>query len=42
MKTIENISSENYQFDVNDLSKGVYLVKVKGDNVYSTQKLILK
>ena len=32
----------NTNIDLSNLQKGIYLVKVIGDNVYSTEKLILK
>lgn len=41
VKSFENIPSENYQFDVNDLSNGVYLVKaIDSNNSSKTMKLI--
>ena len=41
VKSFENIPSENYQFDVNDLSNGVYLVKaIDNNNSSITMKLI--
>jgi glycosidase len=41
VKSFENIPSEEYQFDVNDLSNGVYLVKViDSNNSSKTMKLI--
>ena len=41
VKSFERISSENYQFDVNELTNGVYLVKAIDENNRSkTMKLI--
>ncbi len=41
VKTFENIASENYQFDVNDLSNGVYLIKaIDSNNSSKTMKLL--
>ena len=41
VKSFDNIPSENYQFDVNDLSNGVYLVKaIDNNNSSKTMKLI--
>ena len=41
VKSFENITSEEYQFDVNDLSSGVYLVKaIDSNNSSKTMKLI--
>ena len=41
VKSFENITSEEYQFDVNDLSNGVYLVKaIDSNNSSKTLKLI--
>ena len=41
VKSFENITSEEYQFDVNDLSSGVYLVKaIDSNNSSKTLKLI--
>jgi hypothetical protein len=41
VKSFDNIPSENYQFDVNDLSNGVYLVKaIDSNNISKTMKLI--
>ena len=41
VKSFESISSQNYQFDVNDLTNGVYLVKAIDENNRSkTMKLI--
>ncbi|WP_264520442.1 alpha-amylase family glycosyl hydrolase [Flavobacterium sp. N1994] len=41
VKSFENISSDNYPFDINDLSKGVYLVKaIDMNNNSKTLKLI--
>ena len=41
VKSFDSIPSENYQFDVNDLSNGVYLVKAVDENNSSkTMKLI--
>jgi hypothetical protein len=41
VKSFENISSESYQFDINELNKGVYLVKAFDlNNNSATMKLI--
>ncbi|GAA4031580.1 hypothetical protein GCM10022386_14470 [Flavobacterium cheonhonense] len=41
VKLYENITSEDYQFDINDLNSGIYLVKAyDGNNNSSTMKLI--
>jgi hypothetical protein len=41
VKSFNSISAENYQFDVNDLNRGVYLVKiVDANNNTKTTKLI--
>ncbi|MEM0541659.1 alpha-amylase family glycosyl hydrolase [Flavobacterium sp. j3] len=41
VKSFDSISTENYQFDVNDLNRGVYLVKiVDANNNTKTTKLI--
>jgi hypothetical protein len=41
VKLFDNITSEDYQFDVNDLTSGVYLVKaIDANNNSSTMKLI--
>ena len=41
VKSFENIPSEEYQFDVNDLSNGIYLVKATDEyNNSKTLKLI--
>ncbi len=41
VKSFDSMSSENYQFDVNDLNRGVYLVKiVDANNNTKTTKLI--
>ncbi|MDI1316181.1 alpha-amylase family glycosyl hydrolase [Flavobacterium sp.] len=41
VKSFDAISSENYQFDINDLSNGVYLVKaIDANNSAKTMKLI--
>lgn len=41
VKAFDNVVSEEYQFDINDLSKGVYLVKVLDEyNNSKTLKLI--
>jgi 1,4-alpha-glucan branching enzyme len=41
VRSFDNITSENYQFDVNDLSNGVYLVKaIDSNNSSKTMKLI--
>jgi hypothetical protein len=41
VKLYENITSEDYQFNINDLNSGIYLVKAyDGNNNSSTMKLI--
>lgn len=41
VKSFDSVSGENYQFDVNDLNRGVYLVKiVDANNNTKTTKLI--
>ena len=41
VKSFDTISSENYQFDINDLSNGVYLIKaIDTNNSIKTMKLI--
>ena len=41
VKLYENITSEDYQFDINDLNSGIYMVKAyDGNNNSSTMKLI--
>lgn len=41
VRSFDNIPSEDYQFDVNDLSNGVYLVKaIDSNNSSKTMKLI--
>ncbi|MGL2962289.1 alpha-amylase family glycosyl hydrolase [Flavobacterium sp. RSB2_4_14] len=42
VKTFDSISSENYQFDVNDLRSGVYLVKTLDTNNNSKTMKLLK
>ena len=41
VKSFDSISSENYQFDINELNRGVYLVKaIDENNSLKTMKLI--
>jgi len=41
VKSFENIPTENYQFDINELNRGVYLVKaIDADNSTKTMKII--
>jgi len=42
VKTFDAITSENYQFDVNDLNRGVYLVKTFDSNNSSKTMKLLK
>jgi glycosidase len=42
VKSFDSISSEDYQFNVSDLSKGVYLVKAYDDNNNSTTLKLIK
>jgi hypothetical protein len=42
VKSFESITSENYQFDVNDLNSGVYLVKMLDSNNNSKTMKLLK
>ncbi len=36
-----NITSKNIQIDLSNLAKGLYFVKIKGENYYKTEKLII-
>jgi len=37
-----NITSKNIQIDLSNSAKGLYFVKIKGDNYYKTEKLIIE
>lgn len=39
---INNNTTNNSNMDLSNLSKGIYLVKITGENINSTEKLILK
>jgi hypothetical protein len=42
VKSFENVSSEDYQFDINDLNNGVYLVKALDLNNNSKTMKVIK